>query len=526
MGEMACKQARLASAIAAQTRLGHSFLRKQRPLMRSMPTFQRPVGTPQNMGRLPTVLAGKLLPDESAEAAIVQRDRHSAKRGLRGAPQKSGRIRVGRRTWKGGRTPRQWREHGGPAQQPEQAVDFCVLGAEHWRFVGGVASAAQRPFHRSCRAWMGQGGRLGGLLCNVWRAASWGATAPPPGPAARCRLAAAYATLGFSSLSGAACAPAGPASVRRMAAQVFVHADAAVPRAGVRAVGVNLFGQPIGCFSQACPPASATWRGGAAARGWRWWPARRSQQQAVRSAPSSAPGAGRAGPDSDPHRRAALKRPRRIRRHHFITGTGRSASTNSDQSWCRLPKQEPQPCAGGADGFCHATPPSVLVGCRGSRLGCGVVRLQELGAVRLGQRLGRAGCRPGGKLGPPPRDGCAGQTQLGQVHGGRIRPAQGQQRRGGGVDVANLLASLPAQKPRAASHHQPPAALVQVRTVHNRRGVLLSAPSVGGGAPASRRTHKIVTGSLGGLRGRGGGVPPKAVSVGAWLGRAAGACQP
>lgn len=31
MGEMACKQARLAGAIAAQTRLGHSFLRKQRP---------------------------------------------------------------------------------------------------------------------------------------------------------------------------------------------------------------------------------------------------------------------------------------------------------------------------------------------------------------------------------------------------------------------------------------------------------------------------------------------------------------
>ena len=39
MGEMACKQARLAGAIAAQTRLGHSFLRNTASLMRSMPTF-------------------------------------------------------------------------------------------------------------------------------------------------------------------------------------------------------------------------------------------------------------------------------------------------------------------------------------------------------------------------------------------------------------------------------------------------------------------------------------------------------
>ena len=117
------------------------------------------------MGRLPTVLAGKALPDESAVAAILQRLQAFGKEGC-AALHKVGRIQVGGRTLEGvEERPRQWREHGGPAQQPEQAVDECVLGVEHGRFVG-VPVLAQRPFHRSCRAWMGQGERLGGLLCN------------------------------------------------------------------------------------------------------------------------------------------------------------------------------------------------------------------------------------------------------------------------------------------------------------------------------------------------------------------------
>ena len=353
------------------------------------------------MGRLPTVLAGKPLPDESAVAAIVQRLQALGKQG-RAALCKIGRAQVGRCGLKRVKErTRQRRKNGGPAQQAEQAVDERILGVVNGRLIG-VPMCAQGPFHRRGRAGVGQGqlqrGRQGagaarGLGCGR------GSTAWLRCGTLQARQHARQA-LGFFLAFGRGQRQQGQCQRVGMAAHALVHADAPVPCAGVLAVGIGLLGQwPVGRFFAGLTQAhqqfgAAAFQPGVGAGGLHCG----GQQGRAFCAIVQRLAQG-VQHKVVIHIGAALKRPRlRIKRHHFVLEQPQVGQYEFRPALVQVAKEhEPQPGAQRRHLLRHT--PHGFGACRvplSIRLGGGVVRLQGLQQRGLGQRFGGGLVRAGG----------------------------------------------------------------------------------------------------------------------------------